>query len=35
VKLTSKLQVANEFSYNNPLPFLDAWHGTLSGGWAF
>jgi hypothetical protein len=35
VKLSSKLQIANEFSYNNPLPILDAWHGTLSGGWAF
>ena len=35
VKLPGGLQVANQFSYSNPLPILDAWHGTLSGGWAF
>ncbi|XWN31948.1 MAG: hypothetical protein ROR55_02185 [Devosia sp.] len=36
VKLPSGNKIANEYTYSRrPLPPLDAWHGTLSPGFAF
>lgn len=35
IRLSSGMKIVNENSYNQPLPFLDSWHGTLGGGFRF
>lgn len=33
--IPSGQKIPNEYTYQNPLPFLDSWHGTLGGGIPF
>ncbi|WMS43989.1 hypothetical protein RDV64_06235 [Acuticoccus sp. MNP-M23] len=35
IKPPSGMKIVNENIYNQPLPILDAWHGTLGGGFRF
>ncbi len=33
--IPSLQKIPSEYSYQNPLPILDSWHGTLGGGIPF
>lgn len=35
VPLPSRQRISQEYTYQDPLPVLDGWHGTLSRGFAF
>lgn len=35
VKLPGDDVIADRYTYNGPLPFLDAWHGTIGPGFPF
>jgi hypothetical protein len=35
VKIPSRQKIPAEYTYQDPLPPLDAWHGTLGGGIPF